>query len=81
MLAAYKPKSAPAASYTIESPPSLLTDAVRPLFEALRKEVRALDPCVTEESLKLYVAYKAEANVMSLVRQSFERQMGDGADT
>ena len=103
------------------------------VFEAFRKEVLALDPCVTEEFLKLYVAYKAETNfvdvvpqakrlrlslnmnfaeindpkglcrdvtdlgrwgngdvevglsslselpyVMSLVRQSYERQMGDG---
>jgi hypothetical protein len=30
---------------------------MRPLFEALRKEVLALDPCVTEELLKIYVAY------------------------
>jgi predicted transport protein len=105
------------------------------VFETFRKEVLALDPCVTEEFLKQYVAYKAETNfvdvvpqakrlrlalnlrfaeindpkglcedvtgigrwgngdvqiglasveelpyVMGLVRQSFERQMGDGGD-
>ena len=37
------------------------------MFEALRKEVLALDPCVTEEFLKLYVAYKAETNFVDVV--------------
>ena len=43
---------------------------MRPLFEAFRKEVLALDPCVTEESLKLYVAYKAETNFVDVEPQS-----------
>lgn len=42
---------------------------MRAVFEALRKEVLALDPCVTEEILKLYVAYKAETNFMDVVPQ------------
>ena len=33
---------------------------LREVFEAFRKEVLALDPCVSEEFMKLYVAYKAE---------------------
>ena len=122
------------AHYTLEDHvPLLPSSPIRPLFDALRKEVMALDPCVTEEVRKLYVAYKAETNfvdvipqksrlrlvlnmrfhelndskqigknvtnigrwgngdvevdfddsdqipyVMSLVRQSFEKQMGDG---
>ena len=108
---------------------------MRQLFEAFRTEVLKLDACVSEEFLKLYVAYKAETNfvdvipqakrlrltlnmkfaditdprglcrdvsgmgrwgngdvelnlgstdelpyVLGLVRQSFERQMGDGTD-
>ncbi len=108
---------------------------MRKLFDELRAQVLAFDPCVTEEFLKLYVAYKAETNfvdvvpqasqlrlyinlpfhelndprgaakdvtalgkwgngdvevgisstedlpyVMGLVRQSFERQMGNGSD-
>ena len=32
---------------------------MRPLFEMFRKEILALDSCVSEEMLKLYVAYKA----------------------
>ena len=40
------------------------------LFEAFRKEVLALDPCVSEEFLKLYVAYKAETNFVDIVPQA-----------
>ena len=43
---------------------------VRDLFEAFRKEVLALDPCVSEEFLKLYVAYKAETNFVDVVPQA-----------
>ena len=122
------------AHYTLEDHVPLQPNStIRPLFDALRKEVMSLDPCVSEEVLKLYVAYKAETNfidviplksrlrimfnmrfhelhdpkqigrdvtnlgrwgngdvevdfndsdqmpyIMSLVRQSFEKQMGDG---
>jgi len=135
VLDRYRPKFQESPTYTINDHPNLLTDPVRGLFGALRKEVLALDPCVTEEFLKHYVAYKAETNfvdvvprakrlrltlnmpfaeindpkglcrdvsglgrwgngdiqvglaaidelpyVMGLVRQSFEQQMGNGAD-
>ncbi len=122
------------ASYTIDDHPNLTIGApMRDLFEAFRTQVLAINPCVAEEFLKLYVAYKAETNfvdviplkrclkltlnmqfhelydqknlarditglgrwgngdvrvkfssieelpyVMSLVRQSFEKQMGNG---
>ena len=42
---------------------------MRELFDAFRREVLALDPCVTEEFLKLYVAYKAETNFVDVVPQ------------
>jgi predicted transport protein len=135
VLAAYRPTAARATSYSIEDHPYLLTPKLQEVFQAFRNEVLALDPCVTEEFLKLYVAYKAETNfvdvvpqtkrlrlslnmafpeisdpkgickdvtgigrwgngdvevglttldelpyVMGLVRQSFERQMGNGGD-
>ena len=48
----------------------MLTGSMRELFEAFRKEVLALDPCVTEEFLKLYVAYKAETNFVDVVPQA-----------
>ena len=40
------------------------------MFEAFRKEVLALDSCITEEFLKLYVAYKAETNFVDVVPQA-----------
>ena len=40
------------------------------MFEAFRKAVLALDPCVSEEFLKLYVAYKAEKNFVDAVPQA-----------
>ncbi len=39
-------------------------------FDAFRKEVLALDPVVSEEFLKLYVAYKAETNFVDVVPQA-----------
>lgn len=57
-------------SLTIEDHPHLLVSPVRDLFDAFRKEVLAIDPCVTEEFLKRYVAYKAEANFVDVVPQS-----------
>jgi predicted transport protein len=43
---------------------------MRQLFEAFRIQVLALDPCVTEEFLKRYVAYKAETNFVDVVPQA-----------
>ncbi len=133
-LAAYLPETPRlTGGYTIADHPNLLNPFLRELFEAFRKEVLALDPCVTEEFMKRSVAYKAETRfvvvwpqaswlrlginmefadindprrlctdvtnldrgangdvqvilkgidalpyVLGLVRQSYERQMGDG---
>lgn len=137
ILATYQPVKVPVnGGYTIADHPQLMNPGLREVFEAFRKEVLALDPCVSESFMKLYVAYKAESNfvdvvpqaqrlrlsinmtfseindpdnickdvtnlgrwgngdvevslkslgeipyVMSLVRQSFEHQMGDGGPT
>ncbi len=70
ILSAYRPKTDTASSYTIDDHPHLLLPTIRPLFEAFRKEVLALDPCVNEEFLKLYVAYKAETNFVDIVPQA-----------
>jgi uncharacterized protein with ParB-like and HNH nuclease domain/predicted transport protein len=69
VLEAYKPKPV-AARYAIEDHPYLVVGPMRNIFEAFRKEVLALDPCVTEEFLKLYVAYKAETNFVDIVPQA-----------
>lgn len=69
VLAAYKPET-PTSGYTIDDHPHLLHGTLREVFEAFRKQVLALDPCVTEEFLKLYVAYKAETNFVDVVPQA-----------
>jgi uncharacterized protein with ParB-like and HNH nuclease domain/predicted transport protein len=70
ILAAYRPKSDANTEYSIDDHPQLLTAGMRSLFEAFRKAVLALDPCVNEEFLKLYVAYKAETNFVDVVPQT-----------
>jgi len=59
-----------ATGYSISDHPHLVSGPMRELFEAFRKEVLALDPNVTEEFLKLYVAYKAETNFVDVVPQA-----------
>ncbi len=68
LLASYRPKSTPTSVRSIDDFPHLL--AQRELFEAFRKAVLALDPCVSEEFLKLYVAYKAETNFVDVIPQA-----------
>jgi len=135
ILKEYRPKTTHKTTYSLEDHPYLQGGISRDLFEALRKEILALDPVVYEEILKLYIAFKAETNftdivplskslrislnmpfpeindprgicrdvkglgrwgngdvevilssmdqvpyVMSLVRQSFERQIGNGEE-
>jgi uncharacterized protein with ParB-like and HNH nuclease domain/predicted transport protein len=71
LLAAYKPATATTpTSYTIEDHPHLASGPMRELFDAFRKQVLALDPVVSEEFLKLYVAYKAETNFVDVVPQA-----------
>ncbi len=69
VLADYTSKVS-AVGYTIADHPRLLTETLRDVFEVLRKQVLALDPCVTEEFLKQYVAYKAETNFVDVYSQS-----------
>jgi uncharacterized protein with ParB-like and HNH nuclease domain/predicted transport protein len=70
ILEAYGPKPDAVAEYTIDDHPNLLTPSIRLVFEEFRKAVLALDPCVSEEFLKLYVAYKAETNFVDVVPQA-----------
>ncbi|MBT8508718.1 hypothetical protein AZH53_09905 [Methanomicrobiaceae archaeon CYW5] len=68
VLEKYQPKNRKTGVYTIEDHPKLGPGApMRSLFDAFRREVLALDPCITEEFRKLYVAYKAETNFVDLV--------------
>jgi uncharacterized protein with ParB-like and HNH nuclease domain/predicted transport protein len=68
VLATYRPKGTPS-GYTIDDHSWLKSGPMKAVFEALRTEILALDPCVTEEFLKLYVAYKAETNFVDIVPQ------------
>ena len=71
VLDGYRPKKEKVEAYSINDHPQLAAQApMRQLFEALRKELLALDPCVSEEFLKLYVAYKAETNFVDVVPQA-----------
>ena len=58
-------------SYSMEDHPNLAPGAaMRGLFEAFRTAVLAIDPCISEEFLKLYVAYKAETNFVDIIPQA-----------
>lgn len=71
VLDAYRPAAAkPGQQYSVADHTHLVTGPMRDLFETLRKSVLALDPCVNEEFLKLYVAYKAETNFVDVVPQA-----------
>ena len=70
VLESYRPRDEKAAGYTIDDHTQLAAGSpMRDLFEIVRREALALDPCVTEEFLKLYVAYKAETNFVDVVPQ------------
>jgi len=68
ILADYQSAKLPSSgTYTLNDHPFLLAHGLRELFEAFRQEVLALDPCVNEEFMKLYVAYKAETNFVDVI--------------
>jgi predicted transport protein len=69
ILNAYKPQPV-AGKYSIQDHPHLAAGPIHDLFAAFRQQVLALDPCVTEEFLKLYVAYKAETNFVDVIPQA-----------
>lgn len=76
VLDSYRAPAVHPSSWTIDDHPFLspasgsFSEKTRSLYEALRREVLALDPCVSEEFLKLYVAYKAETNFVVVVPQA-----------
>ena len=72
VLSAYWPNPKDQAKeYTIKDHPHLYEgSAIRELFEKFRTEVLSLDSCISEEILKLYVAYKAETNFVDVVPQA-----------
>ena len=70
VLAEYLPVTPEASSYTIDDHPNLAPDKpMRAIFDAFRREILDLDSAVSEEFMKLYVAYKAETNFVDIVPQ------------
>jgi len=69
VLDCYKAKPTQS-GYTIADHPYLQSRSMTEVFQAFRKEVLALDPCVTENFLLHYVAYKAESNFVDIVPQA-----------
>ncbi|CAI2936498.1 DUF262 and DUF1524 domain-containing protein [Aminobacter niigataensis] len=60
----------PTSHYSMDDHKHLAPGSTRDLFLGLRKLVLELDPNVTEEFLKVYVAYKAETNFVDVIPQA-----------
>jgi predicted transport protein len=58
------------AVYSLSDHPQLANAPLLVVFEALDAGIRALDPNITQEVLKLYIAYKAETNFVDIVPQA-----------
>ena len=68
VLESFRPAAKRPAGYSLDDHLYLAPGGpMRSLFEILRREVLVLDPCVSEDILKLYVAYKAETNFVDVV--------------
>ena len=76
VLETYRSKVTRLSTYTIDDHPYLSNGSemygktVKELFDALRKKFLEIDPCVSEEFLKRYVAYKAETNFVDVIPQA-----------
>lgn len=70
VLVVCQPKVERSSGYSLNDYPQLSEgSSMRPLFDQFTKMVMALDPCVSQEFLKYYVAYKAETNFVDVVPQ------------
>jgi uncharacterized protein with ParB-like and HNH nuclease domain/predicted transport protein len=58
-------------NYSLSDHPKLIEGSQsRIQFEALRKKILSIDPCVSEVILKRYIAYKAETNFVDIIPQT-----------
>ncbi|WP_279483992.1 DUF262 and DUF1524 domain-containing protein [Aureimonas sp. SK2] len=70
-MARYRPEEAkPVARYTLADHHHLKSGPIADLFGQLKAEVLALDPNVTEDVLKVYIAFKAETNFVDVIPQA-----------
>jgi uncharacterized protein with ParB-like and HNH nuclease domain/predicted transport protein len=65
-----QPSRRQVAGYTLDDHPQLSNPQIRAVFDVLDARIRALDPNVSQEVLKLYIAYKAETNFVDIVPQA-----------
>jgi predicted transport protein len=65
-----QPRRRQDAGYTLVDHPQLANPQIRAVFDGLDARIRALDPNVSQEVLKLYIAYKAETNFVDIVPQA-----------
>jgi uncharacterized protein with ParB-like and HNH nuclease domain/predicted transport protein len=70
ILETYHQNGSEESEYSLSDHPYLDGGLTRELFDALRAEVLALDECVREVVLKLYIAFKAETNFVDVVPQA-----------
>lgn len=71
VLDTYRPTPAqPGQAYGMVDHPYIANGPMRPIFEAFREAVLALDECVTEAFFKHTIAYKAETNFVDVVPQA-----------
>lgn len=66
----YRPSRPSSVEYTLDDHSHFQNPYILHLFDELRKQILTLDPCVSEEILKLYIAYKAETNFVDVVPQA-----------
>jgi uncharacterized protein with ParB-like and HNH nuclease domain/predicted transport protein len=69
ILDQYRKKEETLTEYSIDSYEYFKEGKAKNLFERFRKEVLSLDSEISEEYLKLYIAYKLETNVVDVVPQ------------
>jgi uncharacterized protein with ParB-like and HNH nuclease domain/predicted transport protein len=65
-----QPSRRQVAGYTLDDHPQLANPQIRAVFDGLDARIRALDPNVSQEVRKLYIAYKAETNFVDIVPQA-----------
>jgi len=65
-----QPRRHQVAGYTLDDHPQLANPQIRAVFDGLDARIRALDPNVSQEVRKLYIAYKAETNFVDIVPQA-----------
>ena len=70
VLQKYEPKTPETASYTLADHKYLHGGLTRELYDAFRKELVALDECVSEDFLMRYVAFNAETRFANVVPQA-----------